>query len=212
MVLMSLVFAGCAADRTTLELERQRAVAFGMQPPAPSPTPTPRPRSNPRPDPSENPSPSENQGSGWGWTGGGSGAKRIIIDLSDQKAYFLRGGKEVGWTIISSGRAGMATPVGTYSVTEKDIDHRSSLYGSFVDSSGNVVRSDVNMRKHSPGPGQRYVGASMHYFLRFHGGYGMHAGYLPGYPASHGCVRLPRPAAEKFYYAADYGTPVIVRH
>lgn len=192
--LLVIALAGCADDWATQELERQRAAAFGLSTAYSASAPQRRP------------SP------GWGWSGGGSGAKKIVIDLGEQKAFFYRGDREIGWTDISSGREGMGTPVGTYSVIEKDIDHRSSLYGSFVDASGNVVRSDVNTRKDAPGPGQRYVGASMHYFLRFHRGYGMHAGYLPGYPASHGCIRLPRPAAARFYQEADYGTPVIVRH
>ena len=50
----------------------------------------------------------------------------------------------------------------------------------------------------------------MKYFLRFHGATGMHAGYLPGYPASHGCVRLPLEKAIHFYDAAEIGTPVSV--
>jgi hypothetical protein len=50
----------------------------------------------------------------------------------------------------------------------------------------------------------------MKYFLRFHGASGMHAGYLPGYPASHGCVRLPLEKAIEFYNAAEIGTPVRV--
>jgi lipoprotein-anchoring transpeptidase ErfK/SrfK len=194
MALVALVVAGCAKDRATQALERQRAAAFGVASASVSASPTPRPIPE------------------WEWEGGGSGAKKIVIDLGEQKAMFYKGGQEIGWADISSGRAGMGTPAGTYRVLEKDIDHRSSLYGDFVDSNGDVVRRDVNMRIHSPGPGQRYRGASMRYFLRFHGGYGMHAGYLPGYPASHGCVRLPHAAAVRFYEEADYGTPVIVRH
>ena len=48
----------------------------------------------------------------------------------------------------------------------------------------------------------------MPYFLRVHGGIGMHAGYLPGYPASHGCIRLPKEMALKFFEDAPVGTPV----
>ena len=51
----------------------------------------------------------------------------------------------------------------------------------------------------------------MPYFLRIHGGIGMHAGYLPGYPASHGCIRLPERLAEKFFENASVGTPVEIR-
>ena len=51
----------------------------------------------------------------------------------------------------------------------------------------------------------------MPYFLRVHGGVGMHAGYLPGYPASHGCIRLPKEMALKFFEDAPVGTPVEIR-
>jgi lipoprotein-anchoring transpeptidase ErfK/SrfK len=52
----------------------------------------------------------------------------------------------------------------------------------------------------------------MPYFLRFNGAVGMHAGYLPGYPASHGCIRLPLEMARHFYNNSSHGTPVIVRY
>lgn len=52
----------------------------------------------------------------------------------------------------------------------------------------------------------------MPYFLRLHGGIGMHAGYLPGYPASHGCIRLPQQMAVEFFKDATVGTPVVIRH
>jgi lipoprotein-anchoring transpeptidase ErfK/SrfK len=51
----------------------------------------------------------------------------------------------------------------------------------------------------------------MPYFLRIHGGIGLHAGYLPGYPASHGCIRLPKVMALKFFQDATVGTPVVIR-
>ena len=52
----------------------------------------------------------------------------------------------------------------------------------------------------------------MPYFLRIHGGIGMHAGYLPGYPASHGCIRLSEKMAVQFFKNAAVGTPVEIRH
>lgn len=51
----------------------------------------------------------------------------------------------------------------------------------------------------------------MPYFMRIHGGIGMHAGYLPGYPASHGCIRLPKEMAVHFFENAAVGAPVTVR-
>jgi lipoprotein-anchoring transpeptidase ErfK/SrfK len=52
----------------------------------------------------------------------------------------------------------------------------------------------------------------MPYFMRFNNGIGMHAGYLPGYPASHGCVRMPQDLAEAFFRHAPVGTTVEVRY
>ena len=107
------------------------------------------------------------------------------------------------------GRSGHPTPTGQYKVTEKDIDHRSTLYGKVVDSKGRVVKSDADYTSSVP-KGGRFVRAPMRYFLRFNGAIGMHAGILPGYPASHGCVRLPSSKAALFYNVAEIGTPVRV--
>lgn len=90
---------------------------------------------------------------------------------------------------------------------DKDPDHRSSLYGSFVDRTGNTVFSGADV--YMPVPrGCHFVRAPMRYFLRFQGGNGLHAGYLPGYPASHGCVRMPEDKAILFYNNVTVGTPV----
>ncbi|MDQ6654475.1 MAG: L,D-transpeptidase, partial [Verrucomicrobiota bacterium] len=56
----------------------------------------------------------------------------------------------------------------------------------------------------------RFVPAPMRYFMRFNGAEGMHAGYLPGYAASHGCVRLPEENAIALFNAVEVGTPVTV--
>ena len=57
---------------------------------------------------------------------------------------------------------------------------------------------NVDLTKDRPPRGTVFRGAPMRYFLRVHGGIGMHAGYLPGYPASHGCIRLPKQMAAHF--------------
>lgn len=93
----------------------------------------------------------------------------------------------------------------------KDQDHRSSLYGDYVDDDGNVVKANVDVRKHSKPPHSRYLGASMPYFVEFSPSYGLHAGHLPGRPASHGCVRLSYWRARQFYHAVKIGMPVIVK-
>ena len=70
-----------------------------------------------------------------------------------------------------------------------------------------VSDADVDMRVPRGG---KFIPAPMHYFMRFHGADGMHAGYLPGYPASHGCVRMPEQMAIAFFNAVEVGTPVRV--
>ena len=114
-------------------------------------------------------------------------------------------------TPISSGDEGHGTPAGRYKVTQKSRDHASSLYGVIKNkATGEIVNKDADTRKHKPRPGEVFINAPMPNFLRFNGAIGMHTGYLPGYPASHGCVRLPDFMARKFFDNAVIGTPVIV--
>ncbi len=145
------------------------------------------------------------------WQGGGSGEPRIEIDLNRQIASFYRGGTLAGVSVASSGREGFKTPPGTFTITQKSPDHRSNLYGDYVNSSGEVVRENVDVRKDDKPEGTSFRGAPMPKFMRFNHGIGMHAGYLPGYPASHGCVRLPPKMADHFFEAAGIGTKVVVK-
>ncbi len=146
------------------------------------------------------------------WDGDGvSGSPLIKINLEKQQAYFYKGGQLVGQTFISTGSEGRRTPKGTYKVTEKDKDHTSSLYGVIKDdATGEIVNDDAKTGRNIPKAGQTFVHAPMLNFLRFNGAIGMHTGHLPGYAASHGCVRLPNYMAEHFYENARMGTPVIV--
>ena len=145
------------------------------------------------------------------WDGDGvEGSPKIVIDLSDQKAYFYKSEVLVGVTPISTGSATHKTPTGNFKVTENDTDHRSSRYGDYVDDYGNVVVKDVDNQKDKRPSGTKYLGADMGYFLRFNRAIGMHRGFLPGYPASHGCVRQPEHMAKKYFENSKLGTPVIV--
>jgi L,D-transpeptidase catalytic domain len=146
------------------------------------------------------------------WDGDGvTGHPSIKIDLESQRAYFYKGKQMVGVSIVSTGREGYDTPPGDFRVIQKDVNHASSLYGNYVDHSGEVVEGNVELGKDPRPRGTVFRGASMPYFLRITGGIGMHAGYLPGYPASHGCIRLPEEMAVKFFEDAPVGTPVEVR-
>ncbi len=145
------------------------------------------------------------------WDGdGAAGNPRIKINLNEQRAYFYKGGDLVGVSTVATGREGYGTPSGKFKVVQKNIDHASNLYGDYVDAAGNVVKKDVDVRKDRKPPGTTFRGAPMPYFLRIHGGVGMHAGFLPGYPASHGCIRLPQQMAATFFNEVPVGTPVEV--
>jgi hypothetical protein len=146
------------------------------------------------------------------WDGTGvPGAPSITISLSEQKAYFYKGGKLVGVSALSTGDVGHRTPTGSFKIIQKNKWHRSNLYGDYVDASGRVVKADIDVNKDPRPPGTTFLGSKMTHFMRFNGGIGMHEGFLPGYPASHGCVRMPAHMAEIFFHNVDIGTPVIVK-
>ena len=135
----------------------------------------------------------------------------VVVSLPKQRAYLMMGDQIVIDSPISSGKRGHSTPTGNFSVMEKDADHRSSIYGDFVDGSGRVVRAGISAKIDSAPSGTHYVGAPMRWFMRLTGeGVGMHVGILPGYPASHGCIRMPPDGAKLFYDNVKIGTPVEV--
>jgi lipoprotein-anchoring transpeptidase ErfK/SrfK len=141
----------------------------------------------------------------------GTGGRAIVVRLSDQRAFLYKGGELVAISPASTGREGYNTPTGKHRVMRKDIDHRSSLYGAYV-LNGRVVKAGVDVRKDRKPPGAVFVGAPMPFYLQIAPSYGLHAGHVPGYPASHGCIRLPNRWAKRFYYAVKVGTPVWVSH
>ena len=105
----------------------------------------------------------------------------IVVSLADQRLYAYHDQQLVAWSNVSSGRPGHETPTGSFTVSEKDVDHHSNVYNN----------------------------APMPYFMRLTDeGVGLHAGQLPGYPASHGCVRLPMGMARELYQHVESGTPV----
>ena len=77
-----------------------------------------------------------------------------------------------------------------------------------MDGHGGIIKKDVDTSKDPRPGGAIFDGAKMPFFMRIHGGVGMHEGFLPGYPASHGCIRMPRFMAEKFFSNVEVGTPV----
>ena len=113
----------------------------------------------------------------------GSGPERLVVSLSDQLAYFYRGETLVAVSTISSGQPGRDTPIGIFSVLDKHPMYRSKKYDN------------------APMPWMQRIDQY---------GVALHAGFNPGVPASHGCVRLPIAFAKKLYSVTDIGTPVYI--
>ena len=112
-----------------------------------------------------------------------AGPERVVVSLSDQMAYLYRGDTLMAAATISSGQPGRDTPTGIFAVRGKQLMYRSKKYDN------------------APMP-----------FAQFIDQYGiaMHAGYNPGHPASHGCIRLPAAFAKKLYSTTGVGTPVYI--
>ena len=112
-----------------------------------------------------------------------AGETRIVIDLLTQLFYVYRADQLVGVAAISSGKKGMETPLGFWAV----------------------------MRKQKLGRSRKYDNAPMPFMQMYDDkGIAFHAGKNPGYPASHGCVRLPLKFAEKLYTLTKIGSKVVI--
>ena len=135
----------------------------------------------------------------------------VIVSLGKQRAYLMTGDEIAIDSPISSGKRGHSSPTGSFSILQKDKDHRSNIYGDYKDSKGRTVRGGISARIDSAPSGTHFVGAPMKWFMRLtNEGVGMHVGILPGYPASHGCIRMPEPAAAQFFAKVKVGTPARV--
>ncbi len=133
----------------------------------------------------------------------------VIISLTEQTAYLIEDGRVAFVSPIASGKEGWGTPIGSFRVISKDLNHKSGNFGLIGDSYGRIVNPNATPGSYVP-PGCHYMPAPMPYFIEFRKYVGMHAGYLPGYPASHGCVRMPRDLAAEFFARVQIGTPVKV--
>ncbi len=147
----------------------------------------------------------------WDKPNGLSGEHVIVVDTRLQQAKYYIGGRQVGLTDISSGRAGHGTPQGTFSVIAKDIDHKSSSYGSVVDAAGNTLVAEYSVGDPIPAGG-RYKGAEMNFGMQITtSGIWMHEGIVTSAPESHGCIRLPRKMAKIFFENTPIGSKVIIK-
>ncbi len=140
-----------------------------------------------------------------------SGPVQLVIRLDEQRIYIYRNRILIGYSQISTGKEGLVTPAGKYKVLQKDKDHKSSKYGSFVSvASGNTVNDSASAGQKAPS-GTRYEPSPMPYFLRItNDGVGIHEGYLPGYPASHGCIRIHPDMAPRIYEVVPLGAEVTI--
>ena len=112
-----------------------------------------------------------------------AGAERVVISLSDQLAYLYRGDALMAVATISTGKDSKPSPTGIFSVLDKKPFYRSKKYDN------------------APMPWMQRIDEY---------GIALHAGYNPGTPASHGCVRLPSAFAKKLYSVTDVGTPIYI--
>jgi len=112
-----------------------------------------------------------------------AGPVAIVVSIPDQRVYVYRNGVRIGVSTCSTGKPGHETPTGVFTILQKDKHHRSSTYNN------------------APMPNMNRLTWS---------GIALHAGQLPGYPASHGCVRLPMDFSEKLFGVTLLGTPVII--
>ena len=107
----------------------------------------------------------------------------VVINIGEQRAYVYRGEQLVAATSVSTGKDGKETPSGTFTILQKAVDHRSNIYDS----------------------------APMPYMQRLTwDGVAIHAGRNPGFPASHGCIRVPTDFAKKLFAVTTLGTQVTV--
>lgn len=148
----------------------------------------------------------------WDPPANAKGERCIVLDLCKQKIFYYIGTQLVGISPMSSGKEGFGTPKGEYKIIQKEIDYKSGTYGVLRDKATNEILDDDFSPKQKAVPaGAYYDPAPMPYFMRIHGGYGMHVGMVLGYPVSHGCVRLPENMAKAFFNNTPLGTKVIIQ-
>lgn len=134
---------------------------------------------------------------------------RIVVSLGRQRAILYVDGEVAIDTPVSTGKKRGVTPAGDYTVLEKLPEHRSSTHGDFVDAFGRVVTAGVSTRIDAAPAGTVFRMVPQKYFMRLGAdGLALHAGRLPGYPASDTSVRLPQDIAPLVFQRVKPGTTV----
>jgi lipoprotein-anchoring transpeptidase ErfK/SrfK len=122
----------------------------------------------------------------------------VVIDLTQQTAYLLENGRVALVSPVATGKEGWGKPTGKFQVINKDLNNTSADFGLFIDVYGRIVDPNATPSTLVP-PGCHYMPAPMPDYMQLRLSFGMHGGYLPGYPASHGCVRMPSDLAGNFF-------------
>lgn len=135
----------------------------------------------------------------------------VEIALSEQRGLLIVDGLIAMDFPVATGKRSHPTPAGSYKVLGKVKDYKSNLYGKIVDPAGVVLVADADTRTDVVPEGASFQGAKMPYWMRLtNDGVGMHVGYVPGRPASHGCIRLRPQTAGTLFGIVKIGTPVVV--
>lgn len=135
----------------------------------------------------------------------------IKISLTEQRGCLYVDGALAMDFPVATGKKSHPTPTGDFTILAKEKDYASNLYGKIHDAAGTVVISDADSRTDPVPEGGYFVGAQMPYWMRLtQSGVGLHVGYVPGRPASHGCIRLKNDVARELFATTKLGTPVTI--
>ncbi len=133
------------------------------------------------------------------------------ISLNEQRGLLLVDGAIAMDYPVATGKRSHPTPPGSYTILAKQKQYASNLYGKIYDAEGTVVVADADTRKDPVPEGGKFEGSSMPYWMRLtNSGVGLHVGYVPGRPASHGCIRLRNDTAKQLFALTKIGTPVVI--
>ena len=132
----------------------------------------------------------------------------VLISISKQRAYLITGDQIAVDSPISSGKRGHTTPTGSFTILQKDKDHRSNLYGDYKDSKGRTVRGGISAQIDSAPSGTHFVGAPMKWFMRLtNEGVGMHVGLCRVILHPMGVSACRSRPPQLFYSKVKIGTP-----
>jgi L,D-transpeptidase catalytic domain len=135
----------------------------------------------------------------------------LEVSLGEQRGFLLVRTAIAMDFPVATGKKSHPTPAGDFTVRGKEKNYSSNLYGKIYDAFGVLLVSDADTRTDVVPEGGRFEGATMPYWIRLtDSGVGMHVGYVPGRPASHGCIRLKRDSATQIFNLVKVGTPVVI--